>query len=363
MKSNTNEVTDEPKSQADGPLPGPVELSESLLPAQHLEDDIPPDGREFIPPDEDNVPHRRPLSNVSERLRLLPRCNPADESGLGPVKCKPAEWTSCLKELFGKFRRYRCRPPTADVVQLLVDQGFQPLIAEELVERCCSIFTAALKICGGNRQDACVLCALELRAIDGHRTHDAWELDIITGQRRNLISRSLERFEKQGVVDRVDKPYWGSDYELIRPIWSEEESVGDSINPIELLRLENEELEKIPDHEFHLRVIDAARAVTEVSLNKEETGCISAIADRKMQMQADRQSVAELEVRINEHQVFIKSMKRKLSQNRWARRHPFAQNVEHEPEEQLPFHLQRVYEQPEEVLERPARHFGLTMHD
>ena len=145
---------------------------------------------------------------------------------------------SILNKLFRSLRDGEDRPATENLIAFMVDRGITRADAEECVNRCCNIFQVALKSCVGNREEACVLCAMELRASYGCCRDGQAQIVNLLGFRRGneVVRQAMEVFLIDGWIEVVHDEESEDYFELIHPI-SNWESEG--TGSVELLRMLN----------------------------------------------------------------------------------------------------------------------------
>ena len=229
---------------------------------------------------------------------------------------------SILNKLFRSLRDGEDRPATENLIAFMVDRGITRADAEECVNRCCNIFQVALKSCVGNREEACVLCAMELRASYGCCRDGQAQIVNLLGFRRGneVVRQAMEVFLIDGWIEVVHDEESEDYFELIHPI-SNWESEG--TGSVELLRMEVEELGEMPEEEFRRRLMDTVLVVAQERLHVVEEQTIAEMDKVEQQLEADNRLANEVLNRINEQRSTLFDLRRLLSKTRWAWRDSF----------------------------------------
>jgi len=231
-----------------------------------------------------------------------------------------------LTDLFLMHRRFRRNPPTSKVVEALVGAGEDCARAEKYVEEFKTVLQAAFRICKENRQAAFVLAAMEIYCRQGSQEHCKWEISLLTGQRSLAMSQSLDFLCREGIADVGSARYsYYQGYHLIRPLLVKEgpERLGPFTDPIDLFRLDPEELSSLPDYELKASVLDAVLQAVEDRISRRESEIESEIGRCRDLEAADELIRDEANARLERYREQIASLQSELASVRWQARNPF----------------------------------------
>jgi hypothetical protein len=258
---------------------------------------------------------------------------------------------SGLNILFKKLRRFKRTPPIEDVVLRLVAAGAHQEEAEQLAGALCAIFGKALELCGGDRQAAAILTPMEYRSRCGERSQCDEDISTLTSQRHSIINACLERLLMQGLVGR--RPYASWQYELTNPILSESQGTACALyaDPIDLLRLADEELKALPANDARHLMVWAILTAARERLAKEEAAIQSEIAKNQVLIKETTQLLRDNNQRLCEREQVNLDLRAKLSDNAWAKRHPLGPKFEPAPRRRLPHAILEEWEEEEEEEE------------
>lgn len=187
-----------------------------------------------------------------------------------------------------------------------------------------SVFTAALDACRFDRPAACVATAMEICCRQGWEAHSSWDIRKFTGQRLCVIERAFRDLHEWRMVDTRS---WYGSYALIRPIRPKvpQTAPGPFNDPIDLLRINQTELEAIPDEDLRASTVEAALKSLEDALDQQESDivaeikCCNALIETEERVR-DQAVARERELRDRAYKLISE-----LSQVRLQRWHPFAQ--------------------------------------
>jgi hypothetical protein len=266
--------------------------------------------------------------------RQMPPVLPQEEEGFpiiappvrarrtpAPADPKKERRLAAVKSFLRMERRFRRNPPTRKVVEMLVAAGEDPLAAECFVKECVAVLCAARSQCQ-DRQEAFVLAAMELSARQGSQYSNQSVIANLTGQRPHIARAQLGALCNKGLAAPSGRRGYYQSYELTTPLLTvgEQRALSPFEQPIDLLRMNEDELRAIPPNEFKAATIDAVLCAMEDHLCREEKKLVSELDGCAQDEAADKLEEDEILerriLRINR----TKSLKSDLSRVRWERR-------------------------------------------
>ena len=282
------------------------------------------------------VGHQTPMEAIVEgHEETLPEPEPDDD--LPPPDAGPDPREQRLQERLKRaFEIVRCfrrrKPAVAWVLKHMVLGGNDRAEAERVLGQFVPVVQAALNRCG-KRSAALVLAAIELRCRQGHRRHTGWDIEKLTGQRRDDVLRGLLHLSGLGIVDlKSFAPRSNWRFELISPLLTavEQQPWGLFADGLDLLRIDDQQLGALPYDDLKGATVDAVVQATEDDLKKQEAALVAEIARCNENEAAYEVSLQVIEEDLQAWREHNQSLDSALSDVRWWKRHPSMAQLEHE---------------------------------
>ena len=241
---------------------------------------------------------------------------------LNSIKGWAADYS--LKKLLGRLRRFRRQRQRDHLLQALLPSWKGP---KPQLETICDIFLLAHQMCG-NRQQASVLCVMELAGRNGVSPLAVWEIGDLTGLPPRSVKILLEDLHAR-VIAAACWPQCPQvhpamrDYYLTRPLQPAERAGANRFaDPIDVLRLDPEELNRLSADDLKLLTIDALLQVMHDCLEKQEANLVATINAQELLLARRERLYENARRRVAETRECLASLSEELLKIRSAKRNP-----------------------------------------